>query len=249
MPLRRRQFYAPTPSSPSPRLPLNGPYCHQRGGRLPLNGRRLPRHLQNAWRVHQAHHHEPHRASETVRLPDPLHRAQGDTDRPGDGAAGPVRGFARRFRARQCEDLRHRLRRQRRLARLARLVAQQAVHPRFREPLLPAPHRRPADPDLAGHREHGQPLRRQQNNPCPLNVLLRTVPIADDGGQSRPVLGSNDDADGLCHAPQHRTASPFCESSDYVSALASSYGRIPAAPAKATDARQVDGAGAMAPSI
>jgi hypothetical protein len=41
---------------------------------------------------------------------------------------------------------------------------------------------------------------RQQNDPCPLNVLLRAVPIADDGGQSLAVLGSNDDADGLCHA-------------------------------------------------
>ena len=35
---------------------------------------------------------------------------------------------------------------------------------------------------------------------CPLNVLLQTVAIADDGGQSRAVLGSDDDAHGLCHA-------------------------------------------------
>jgi hypothetical protein len=30
-------------------------------------------------------------------------------------------------------------------------------------------------------------------------VLLRTVPIADDGDQSRALVGSNDDADGLSY--------------------------------------------------
>ena len=68
------------------------------------------------------------------------------------------------------------------------------------------PHRGPADPRLRGHRQHRQPLRRQQDNPGPLDMLLRAVPITDDGGQSPPVLGSNDDAHGLCHA--HRFAQP-----------------------------------------
>jgi hypothetical protein len=53
---------------------------------------------------------------------------------------------------------------------------------------------------LARHREDGQPRRRQQDDPSPLNVLLRAVPIPDDGGQSLAVLGSNDYANGLCHA-------------------------------------------------
>ncbi len=68
------------------------------------------------------------------------------------------------------------------------------------KPLLPTPDRRPANADAAGDREDGQPLRRQKNDPCPLNVLLRTVAITDDGAQSRPVLGSDDHADSLCHA-------------------------------------------------
>jgi hypothetical protein len=74
----------------------------------------------------------------------------------------------------------------------------QRGHPGFGEPLLPAPHRGPANPDLGGDRQHRQPFRRKKDDPRPLNVLLRTVAIADDSGQSRAVLGSNNN--GPCHA-------------------------------------------------
>ena len=90
-----------------------------------------------------------------VRPPDALHRAQRDADRLGHGAAGPVRGLVRRFGARQRHHPRRGFRRDRRLARLAGLVAQQPLDPRFGKASLPAPHRRPADADALRN-----PLRR-----------------------------------------------------------------------------------------
>lgn len=102
--------------------------------------------------------------------PDPLHRPQRDADRPGRGASRPVRRLARRLGARQRQDLRHRPSRQRRLAGRPRLVAQQALDTRFREPLLPAPDRRPADADGVRHRQHRQTLGRQQDDARPLRV-------------------------------------------------------------------------------
>ena len=94
------------------------------------------------------------------------------------------------------------LQRKSRLAGLARLVAQQAVYPLLGETLLPAPHRRAADFGLAGDVNNRQLLRRQQDDPSPQDMLLRAVAISDDGGQVRAVFGSDDDADGLCHAPR-----------------------------------------------
>jgi hypothetical protein len=67
---------------------------------------------------------------------------------------------------------------------------------------VPRRHRRPADPDTAGDLEDGQAICRQENDPCPLHVLERAAPIADDGGQSRAVIGSYDHADILCHDPK-----------------------------------------------
>jgi hypothetical protein len=55
---------------------------------------------------------------------------------------------------------------------------------------------------LAGDIDNRQLVRRQKNDPSPQDVLLRAVAISDDGGQARVVFGSNNDADGLGHAPK-----------------------------------------------
>ena len=48
----------------------------------------------------------------------------------------------------------------------------------------------------------GKPVCRQKDNPSPQHVLLRTVAITDDGGQAGAVIGLEENADGLCHAPR-----------------------------------------------
>ena len=136
----------------------------------------------------------------TVSRPEPLYGAQADANGLGHHAAGPMGGFTRRFGAGQGENLGDDLQRQGRFAGLARLVAQQTVHPLLGEALLPAPHRRAAGFGLAGDIDNRQSIRRKKNDPSPEGMLLRAVAITEDGGQTRAVFGSKDDADGLCHA-------------------------------------------------
>ena len=136
---------------------------------------------------------------QAMRLPNALHRAQTDADRLRHRPAGPVGGLAGRLRAGERQNLRHGRQRQRRLAGRTCLVAQQAVHALFSIPQLPAPDCRPAHARRARHLGNRQPIRRKNNNPSPLDVLVRAVAIADDSRQARPILGSNDHANILCH--------------------------------------------------
>ena len=55
------------------------------------------------------------------------------------------------------------------------------------------------------HIQHGQTLRRQQNDPGTLNMLLRTVAVLHNGGQTLAVCGGDDGNDGLCmHTESHK---------------------------------------------
>ena len=138
----------------------------------------------------------------TVRLPDALHGAQADACRLGDHAARPMSGLSGRLAARQRQDFGHGRRRQRLLAGLARLIAQQPVDTLLGEALLPSPYRRSAGVGLARHRQHRQAVGRQENDPSPLNVFLRPVAIADDRSQSHTIFVAKKNTDGLCHAPR-----------------------------------------------
>ena len=82
--------------------------------------------------------------------PDPLHRAQADSDRLRHRPAGPVGGRARRLAEGQVDHPLDHRRRQRRLARRPALVAQQPVDALGHEPFLPPPDRRLG----AAHRPH-----------------------------------------------------------------------------------------------
>jgi hypothetical protein len=73
--------------------------------------------------------------------------------------------LVRRLGARQRHDLRRGFRRDRRLAGLARLVAQQTLNPALGKALLPPPYRRPADADTLRH-----PLR---YGPIPPNAMAQ----------------------------------------------------------------------------
>jgi hypothetical protein len=59
---------------------------------------------------------------------------------------------------------------------------------------LPTPDRRTADTGPARHLLHRQPLDREHDDVHPLNMLERAVAVAEDRGQTRAILGSNDDA-------------------------------------------------------
>ncbi len=135
-----------------------------------------------------------------VRLPDPLHRAQRDAGCLCHRPAGPMGRLAGRLGAGEGYHLVHGGVGQRRLARLAGRVVQQAVDPGFGEAPLPAPHRRPANPGAPGDLGDAQPLGRCQNDPSPRHVLLGAVTIADDRLQTSTIRGRDERADEMSHA-------------------------------------------------
>ena len=146
---------------------------------------------------------------EAMSLPDALNGAQTDADGFGHHATRPMGCGFGRVAAGQRQYLGNGRGRQRRLARLARLVTQKPCHAFFRKALLPTPHRRPARTTAGCHVHHGQPLRGEKNDSGPLNMLLRPVAILHDGGQTLAVCGIDDGADGLCHATSIAQPSPF----------------------------------------
>src|SRR5712691_8731180 len=60
-----------------------------------------------------------------------------------------------------------------------RVLSQEPVHALFGEAPLPTPDRRPAHCAAMGDFQNRQALSRPQNDPGPLDVLLRAVSIAD----------------------------------------------------------------------
>ena len=146
---------------------------------------------------------------ETMRVPQALDGAQRNADGLGHGAARPMGGFVRRFRARQRQHFRDDLGGERRAAGLARLVAQKALHPFLAVALLPAPDRRSADAGAASHFQHRQTLGRKENDPRALNMLEPTTAIAGDGEQALAIFGREKDVDGLGHKARLAHAEPF----------------------------------------
>jgi hypothetical protein len=136
---------------------------------------------------------------DAVRLPDPLDRAQRQTDL---CASGPVRDLARRLGAGDGKDLSDGLGRHGRLAGWARLVPEQAFDALFGKALLPAPDRGAARADARRDRQHGQALVGAEDDARPLDVLVRTVAVGDDRGEALTISGGKDDARGLGHAPR-----------------------------------------------
>jgi hypothetical protein len=88
---------------------------------------------------------------------------------------------------------------QRRLAGFAAGLPQQDINPMLGETLLPAPHRWAADAGLPCDLMHRQSFCREHDDQSALNLLERTIAVADDGGQSLAVLGIDDNADCLGH--------------------------------------------------
>ena len=141
------------------------------------------------------------RSSWTVRrqavgAPDPLHRADCRAGDLGHGPAGPGRRLARRLAKRPFDQPRRN--RDRRPAGLSRLVAQQAVDARLDE--APAPdagfgHAGPAH-DLHRAAAFG----RGEDDPCPPDMLVGTVAIAQNRFQPLPITRAKPDLDVAAHA-------------------------------------------------
>jgi hypothetical protein len=74
--------------------------------------------------------------------------------------------------------------------RLGIMGAKEPVHAFPREPLLPSPYRVLIDAGAALDLGGAEPVRRQQNDPSPPNVLLRTVPVRHHRFQASTVGGA-----------------------------------------------------------
>ena len=143
-----------------------------------------------------------------VRRPDTLHRSERNTGSFSHRPTGPVRRLMRRIGTGQRHHARDRLCSDRRLAGLARLVAQQAVDACFGETLLPAPDHRTADAELRGHALYRIARYRRQYDARTLSMLLRPIAIRRDRFQAGSIRWDHDHADCLCHATKvaHQSA-------------------------------------------
>src|ERR1700738_3198160 len=89
----------------------------------------------------------------------------------------------------------------RRFAGLAGLVAQQPLHARLTEALLPPPHRWAADADALSTPLRRSPIARGEHDARPLHVFLPLVAVAHDRFQPFPVHSANDHTYSLSHEP------------------------------------------------
>jgi hypothetical protein len=137
-----------------------------------------------------------------MRPPNALHRAQRQAHRLGHRAAGPMGRLARRLGAGQRHHLGRLVGRDRGLAGLAGVVAQQTLDPGFGEALLPAPRRRPADADALGNPLRRSSIGRGEHNPRPLDMLTPPIAVGHDHLQPFPVRSTDDHTYGLSHTPR-----------------------------------------------
>lgn len=137
---------------------------------------------------------------QAMRFPQALDGAKRYAGGLGHGAPGPMGDLARRFGTGQLQNLGDNFRRERRPAGFARLVAQEAIDALLTISPLPTP-----DSGAAGARpprdfQHWQALGGKQHDLRPLNLLERTISIADDRKQALAIFGADYDVDGLGHA-------------------------------------------------
>jgi hypothetical protein len=137
---------------------------------------------------------------QAVGAPDLLHRADRQAHDLGHRPAGPVRRLARRLAERPLDELLDDRERDRCLAGLARLVAQQAVDALLHEAPLPAPDAGLGDAGPALDLRRAVAFGRGEDDPCPPDVLLGAVPIGQNGFQPLPITRPKPDLDIAAHA-------------------------------------------------
>ena len=144
-----------------------------------------------------------------VPLPDASHRRGADPNRLGHRRRGPMGRLMRRRLISQGNDAIDGLGRQRRNARGSGLVAGEPLDPLMHKALLPAPDHGFALADRAGNGGRARAVGRQNNDPCPPDVLLRTVAIPDDRLQASPIRRRDLDSNSLAHAAQSHSWRPW----------------------------------------
>ena len=134
-----------------------------------------------------------------VGFPDALDADHADPCDFGHGAGRPVCRLARRVGQGQLDHLGHGLGWQRRLARLAGLVAKKAVYAFAHEALLPAPDRGLGQPRAAHDLVRAQAVSRRDQRLGARHVLLRTVGVADDRLKLTAILRRDGNGDPCPH--------------------------------------------------
>jgi hypothetical protein len=139
--------------------------------------------------------------------PDAPHRGRADPNRLGHRRCGPV-GCRMRWRlVGQRHDPIDGRGRQRRNPRGPGLGGGSPPHPFLHEALLPTPDHGFVLADRAGDGVGALAIRRQHNNPCAPDVLLRAVAIPCNCVQPDPISGRERDGYSLAHRPpSHKTA-------------------------------------------
>ena len=138
-----------------------------------------------------------------------LHRAQANARRVRQHPPRPVRGFSWGRSERQGHDAINRLRRQRLLARLAGLVAQQTMHAFVHEPFLPTPNAGLRQLRAAHNLVCAAARPRRQDGLGALDVLLLRVAVPDDGIQPKAILGRDSKADPCFHVRSMNCFAPY----------------------------------------
>ena len=151
---------------------------------------------------------------ELMSFQDALHRTQAHPDRFGQFSAAPVRGLARRRSQRQIDHPLNGFARQRRLAGLARLVAQQPCNALRHEPCLPSPHHRlglaRTPHDLGGTAA----IRRGEDDMGTPYVLLRRAAIGNNRLKPTAVRSRDLDNNSCSHAKSFDLLRPIWELSE-----------------------------------
>jgi len=116
--------------------------------------------------------------------------------------------------------LRRGFRRDRRLAGLTGLVAQQTLDPALGKALLPPPYRRPTDANALRHLLRRVTIGRGEHDARPLHMFAWPVAVGHDRCQLFALRSAQNHAYLLCHSPipqaiaQYRISRCVCESSE-----------------------------------
>ena len=171
---------------------------HGVGGRIDVKTHHIPELLGKFRIVRQLEGLDAVRR-ELVCIKDALHRPQADPCRSCQHPSAPVSGFSRRWPGHEVDDLVNGRSRQRRLARFARLVAQEPIDTLGHEPRLPGPHHRLGLAGSAHDLSGAAPVRGRKDDLGTPNMLLRRAAIQDHRLKSTAIRSGDVDDNSCSH--------------------------------------------------